>query len=427
MAPYGSLYGDDAEDALITSKTGAKPTPDPPKKGTTATPMDSTPLVVGGEYPSEVDWIEVGKPFANQGVMANRLRGVMNSLGSDNFQEQTDAIKGDIKLSGPQLDNAGDITYCMFLAATCVFSLVKKNNPKIGIKIIAGNNQFFKNFQNSDGELLDNNHTKGKAINFEIVGIDNNKAFEELKPKDQNKINAVEEVLQAVTAGNKYFQYVNEYKKGTRDGDPRNNFLMSMSGPCCPAPEEGNIYIELNSNGDVIRQYADWWNEFCNDNDKKTNLNNPNPSQREGKYDGYVEGIDEKETAIGLAIMNIVEIVDLYDIAEAYRDEYVIDAEEVKDFLDNCVPKLKIKYPPTLKISIPKINITLKFPTRPIRQRGRLRDKAEGYNKREEKYYVGRTKPRYLKNGNIFSGKKQSRRQSGGPAKTSGYFGSKSF
>ena len=50
-----------------------------------ATPNDSDPLVVGGEYPSGIDWIEVGRPFANQGTMANRLRVVMNRLGSDNF------------------------------------------------------------------------------------------------------------------------------------------------------------------------------------------------------------------------------------------------------------------------------------------------------------------------------------------------------
>ena len=139
------------------------------------------------------------------------------------------------------------------------------------------------------------------------------------------------------------------------------------------------------------------------------------------------KGIDEKETAIGLAIMNIVEIVDLYDIAEAYRDEYVIDAEEVKSFLETCVPKLKIKYPPTLKIEIPKINITIKFPNIVIPSRSRLRMKADGYHKREEKYYVGRVKPRYLKNGKLFGLRKQLRRQSGGPDKTSGFFGSKSF
>jgi hypothetical protein len=400
--------------------------PDPPIIKGGANPNDSNPQVIEGTYPNDVDWIEAGKPFANQGAMSNRLRVVMNRLGVENFQEQIEATPGDIYRSGPQLDNAGDITYCMFLAATCVFSLIKKHNPKIGIKITAGNNQFFQNFQNSKGEILDNNHIRGKAINFEIIGIDNQKTFDEFKPKDQNKINAVEEVLQAVTAGNKYFQYINEYKKGTRDGDPRNNFLMSMSGPCCPAPEEGNIYIEFNKHGVVIRQYADWWNEFVNDNTTMFTANsggtNPNPSKRKGDYDAYVEGVDEKETAIGLAIMNIIEIVDLYDIAEAYQDEYVTDPEEIKSFLEKCIPRFKATYPTLLTKGIEFNFPSFKFPTFSIPKRKRLREKAEGYTKREDKYYVGRTKPRYLKGGKFFKVGKTGRRQVKGTP-LSGNFG----
>ena len=104
--------------------------PDPPVIQKGATPNDSNPTVVGGTYPSDVDWIEAGRPFARKGINANKLRTVMNRLGADNFQEQTDALPGNIRFSGPQLDNAGDITYCMFLAATCVFSLIRKNYPK---------------------------------------------------------------------------------------------------------------------------------------------------------------------------------------------------------------------------------------------------------------------------------------------------------
>lgn len=398
--------------------------PDPPVIQKGATPNDSNPTVVGGTYPSDVDWIEAGRPFARKGAMANRLRTVMNRLGAENFQEQTDAIQGKIRFSGPQLDNAGDITYCMFLAATCVFTLIRENYPKIGIKVTAGNNQFYSNFQDSNGNLLDNNHKKGKAINFEIIGVDNNKSFEELSKKEINQINQVEEVLQAVTAGNKYFQYINEYEKGTRDGDPRNNFLISMCGPCCPAPKEGNIYIEYNSNGDIIVQKADWWPDFVDDNEKSSNKikagtqYNPSPANRDGEYDGYIEGVEEKEIAIGLALLNQIEIVDLYDIVESYGDEYIVDKEEIKRTFKECAGKLVVRGPGLPPVRIPPI---------PFPQSNKIKDKARGKIRRKEKYYIGRTKPRFLKNGRFFSTNKLFRRQSGGADKVSGFGGSRSF
>ena len=94
-------------------------------------------------------------------------------------------------------------------------------------------------------------YVKNLGIEIVEIGYDEKGGvdFEDLKEKDQIKINDVEDILMSVTAGNKYFQYINEYKKGTRDGDPRNNFLMSMSGPCCPPPKDGNIYIEYNEKG----------------------------------------------------------------------------------------------------------------------------------------------------------------------------------
>tara|TARA_Y100000385_G_scaffold218258_1_gene227528 strand:+ start:2039 stop:3265 length:1227 start_codon:yes stop_codon:yes gene_type:complete len=395
--------------------------PDSPIIKGGATPNDSNPQVIGGTYPNGVDWIEAGKPFANQGIMANRLRVVMNRLGTDNFQEQNEEIPGDIYRSGPQLDNGGDINYCMFLAATCVFQLIKKFHPKIGIKITAGNNQFFQNFQNAKGELLDSNHRRGTAINFKIIGIEDNKSFNELKEKDQNKINAIENVLQSVTAGNKYFQYINEYKKGTRDGDPRNNFLISMSGPCCPPPTDGNIYIEFNENGLVKQQHCDWWEGFV-----RANLGSLEKSERsgnEGDYDAYIEGIDEKLTAIGLALNNIIQIVDLYDIAEAWADEYnPSDSDDFVEILRDCPggSRLRVKLPSFfnkgVNLEFPSINVIKSFSGIKIKFTGisKVREKGRDYGDRNEKYYAKGAKPRYLKGGKFFGIGKTIRRQGKG-------------
>lgn len=406
--------------------------PDLPVISGGATPNDSNPQVEGGEYPGGVNWIEAGKPFANQGIMANRLRVVMNRLGTDNFQEQNEEIPGDIYRSGPQLDNGGDITYCMFLAATCVFQLIREFNPKIGIKITAGNNQFFQNFQNSKGELLDSNHRRGTAINFEIIGIENNKKFSELKEKDQNKINEIEDVLMSVTAGNKYFQYINEYKKGTRDGDPRNNFLMSMSGPCCPPPTDGNIYIEYNENGKVASQHCDWWRGFVSANLKT--LEDSLKTESEGSYDAYIEGIDEKLTAIGLAIgpgIPSLEIVDLYSIAEAWQDQYNnSDSDDFVELIKDCPGRLYIKEPtfyakgvdisfPKGSIKIPKIEfnkINFKFSGK-----DKLRQKGKDYGGRNEMYFVGRYKSEYFGKGGG-----QKKRNAINSNRGGGFLGSKS-
>ena len=91
------------------------------------------------------------------------------------FQEQADRIPGDIFHSGRQLDNAGDITHCMFVSAACVFMMISEFLPDVGIEIIAGNNQFYKNFVNSKGKRLDNNHVRGRGINFVVKGIDKEK------------------------------------------------------------------------------------------------------------------------------------------------------------------------------------------------------------------------------------------------------------
>ena len=394
-----------------------------------ATPNDSDPLVIGGEYPSGVDWTEAGKPFANQGIMANRLRVVMNRLGADNFQEQNEEVPGDIYRSGPQLDNGGDINYCMFLAATCVFQLIREFNPKIGIKITAGNNQFFQNFQNSKGELLDSNHRNGKGINFEIIGIENNKKFSELKEKDQNKINEVEDVLMSVTAGNKYFQYINEYKKGTRDGDPRNNFLMSMSGPCCPPPTDGNIYIEYDQRGKVANQHCDWWGGFVSANLK--GLEASLKTESEGSYDSYIEGIDEKLTAIGLAVGNApsLEIVDLYSIAEAWQDQYnSSDSDDFVEMLEDCPGRLYITKPPFFNKGVewgfPKGSIELpkiKLPNFGFAGRDKVRQKGKDYGGRNEMYFVGRYKSEYMKRGGG-----QKKRNAIGSNRGGGFLGSKS-
>lgn len=355
----------------------------------------------------------------------------MNRLGIERFKEQIDIISGDKYHSGPQLDNAGDITYCMFLAATCVFQLISREHKKVGIQITAGNNQFFENFRLPTGELTDSNHRRGQAISFEVLGIPNNKTFDELSKKNQSKINEVENVLQAVAAGNKYFQYINEYKRGTVDGDPRNNFLMSMSGPCCPPPDEGGIWIELNQHGKVIRQGADWWVDFVSDNSMMLrqagdNITNPNPNEtygtynpsvRTGYYSGYIEGWDEKETAIGLAMdLNpSVEIVDLYDISEAWAGEY--DSEGILDFIKDCPGKINVKIPPAAvrdtEINWPTLNLFTKWPkfNLNIKYSGgssRVSSKAEKF--KPVRYDVKGTKPLYLDNGK-FMGKSASKQR----------------
>ena len=69
----------------------------------------------------------------------------------------------------------------------------------------------------------------------------------------------------------------------------------------------------------------------------------------------------------------------------------------------------------------------VRIPPIPFPQRNKITEKARGETRRKEKYYIGRTKPRFLKNGKFFSANKQFRRQSGGPAKTSGFGGKLSF
>ena len=358
MAPYGSLYGDDknkydAEDALLTSKTGAKVAEDPTKKGGTATPMDSPPAVIEGEYPEGVDWIKKGENYAGRGKNANKLRAtmrVLNGLPADPekglFQEQAERVKGDIFRSGRQLDNAGDITHCMFVSAACVFMMINEFLPEVGIRIVAGNNQFYRNFKDSKGRRLDNNHVKGRAVNFEIMNIDNEKVKNgTLTEEELDIIDEVETILQRVAAGNRHFQYINEYDLESQDGDPRYNFHMSLSGRCCFEDKNGGIYIEYDEDDEIVRQGTHWWNSFLGDSiNLSTEEDNTvipyrkgyDPTNWEGEFDGYVEGVRYKEISIGRALLNGIEIVDMNDVVSGFNLEGFEKEELADEMFKDC-------------------------------------------------------------------------------------------
>lgn len=385
--------------------------PDTPIIKGGATPNDSNPRVIGGTYPEEVDWIAQGiRDGAGKGVNANRLRTLMEGLGN-NFTEETEEIPGDIFKSGPQLDNGGDIELCTFIAAACVFIMIKRHLPKVGIKVTAGNNQFFQNFQDAQGRLLDSNHRKGKAINFEIKGIDPNTSYGEMNSKQQQKINDVEEILQSITAGNKWFQYINEYKKGTRDGDKRNNFLISMGGPCCPPPDDSGAVVEYNENLEVINQHCDWWEGYVNRQGKK--LKKPKPT---GEY-GYIEGVSEKLTAIGLAsrIRPHIEIVDLYQVVQS-SDEINDECPGNFDKLKVVLPKIKkpsIKWPKSPEVNITsnfKGSIKIKFTTNKSLTTSLGNQYFDTYMRKS--YATGRTKSEYFKGKNNKKGGQGGRNES---------------
>ena len=354
---------------------------DPTKKKGGATPMDSNPTVVQGTYPNDVDWLKIGENYAGRGKNANKLRATMDVLNNlptnpktGLFQEQADRIPGDIFHSGRQLDNAGDITHCMFVSAACAFMMISEFLPDVGIEIIAGNNQFYKNFVNSKGKRLDNNHVRGRGINFVVKGIDNEKVRNgTLSSDDQNIIDEIETILQRVAAGNRHFQYINEYDLETQDGDPRYSFLMSLSGKCCDE-EKGGVYIEYGENEEPVNQGTHWWNDFVEDSIKLTTEGDDptipyragyDPTNWTGEFKGYVEGVRYKEASIGRALLNEIEIVDMHDVVSGFNMGEFAKENLAEEMFEDCGgghEELGIRFPlpPLPNINFPKININVR-------------------------------------------------------------------
>ena len=348
--------------------------PDPTIKKGGATPMDSNPTVVQGTYPDNVDWIKVGENYAGRGKNANKLRStmrVLNNLPTDPswglFQEQADRIPGDIHHSGRQLDNAGDITHCMFVSAACAFMMISEFLPDVGITIIAGNNQFYKNFVNSKGKRLDNNHVKGRGINFEVKGIDKERVKNgTLTSDEQDILDEIETILQRVAAGNRAFQYINEYDLEGQDGDPRYSFNMSLSGKCCDE-EKGGVYIEYGEDEEPVNQGTHWWNDFVEDtislSTEEDGTKIPykkgyDPSNWTGEFEGYVEGVRYKNAAIGRALLNEIEIVDMHDVVSGFNMREFPKEDLAEEMFKDCGgghEEINIKIPIPL-IPLPNIN-----------------------------------------------------------------------
>jgi len=309
------------ENGVEYPKTGTE-MPDPPeeveepKPAGGATPMDTNPAVVEGKYPSE-DYH--GAEFADKGVNANKLRQILKSLG----YRETRTVIASNQWSGPQLDNGGDISNEILDAASCVFFMIKKIRPDLKITVTAGNNTFYKYFKNEAGEILDNNHRRGYGLNFTVSGVSTAHARnDDLTEKEKQILDDVEEILQRISAGNKYFQYINEYTAVTKKGDHKYNFHISVSGAPVMGMDE-KVWVRTDKKGKTLEQGAMWWEGFNKDN-VETNYTYV-PAQREGNYFGFSEGLKEKEMSIELAKNNQLPIIDIKSVNYLVQDEYNIE------------------------------------------------------------------------------------------------------